>query len=94
VRKLTRKNRPLADEIDRLKRELLHDCTQGEKLLKDRTPAYYAKKWSLTNLYKCDLRQGYRVTYTLGFEGAGLAVILLELLSHDEYNERFGYKIS
>jgi hypothetical protein len=94
VRKHTRKNRPLVGEINRLVQELLHDCTKGEKLQKDRQPAYYTQKWSLTNLYKCDLRQGYRVTYTLEFEGAGLAVVLLELLSHDEYNERFGYKIS
>ncbi len=71
--------------------ELLQDFTKGDKLQKDRWPQYYVKKWALRNLFKYDLRQGYRVTYTLQFEGGGTAVVLLELLSHGEYEERFGY---
>jgi len=91
VKKHTRKNSVLFGEICQLMRELLQDFSKGDKVQKDRWPQYYVKKWSLTNLFKCDLRQGYRLTYTLQFEGGGTAVVLLELLSHDEYDERFGY---
>jgi len=94
VKKHTKKNSVLFGEVCQVRQELLQDYTKGRKEQKDRWPRYYVEKWNLTNLFKCDLRQGYRVTYTLQFEGAGMAVILLELLSHDEYDKRFGYRTS
>jgi len=92
VKKHTKKNSVLFGEVCQLKQELLQNRIKGEKVPKDRWPQDYVQKWGLTNLFKCDLRQGYRATYTLQFEGGGTAVILLELLSHDQYEQRFGYK--
>jgi hypothetical protein len=94
VMKHTRKNNALAIEIHQLEEELLTDYAKGEKIRKDLWPQYYIRKWGLNNLFKYDLRRGYRLTYTLQFDGAGIAVVLLELLPHDQYDRRFHYRTS
>jgi regulator of replication initiation timing len=94
VIKHTKKNNALSVEIRQLKENLLADYAKGEKIRKDVWPQYYTRKWGLNNLFKYDLRQGYRVNYTLQFDGAGIAVALLELLPHDQYDRRFRYRTS
>ena len=54
-------------------------------------PPYYALKWGLNNLYKCDLALGWRLTYTLSSDGAGIRVDVLEIMPHPEYDKRFRY---
>jgi hypothetical protein len=34
------------------------------------------------------------LTYTLVFDGAGVGVYVLEILSHKKYDRRFGYSTS
>lgn len=91
--KHTKKNNALSIEIRQPKEDLLTDYAKGEKIRKDLWPQYYIRKWGLNNLFKYDLRQGYRATYTLQFDGGGIAVIL-ELLSHGQYDRRFRYRTS
>ena len=72
--------------------ELKADRELGEKVTKDRFPKYYRKTWNPDNLYVHKLGPDWRMTYTIVYDGAGLSVFCLEILTHKEYDKRFGYK--
>jgi hypothetical protein len=64
----------------------------GTKIERKKFPKYYVKKYGIRNLYKINLDSKTRATYTLVADGAGVAVIILEVLDHKNYQKRFGYK--
>lgn len=64
----------------------------GRKIPRSQFPPSYVEKWGLNNLYKCDLALGWRLTYTLTSDAAGIRVDVLEIMPHSEYNKRFGYR--
>lgn len=45
----------------------------------------------MNSLYKFILDLRTRLIYTLVAEEAGIAVVVLEILDHKKYPERFGY---
>jgi len=65
---------------------------RGVKVPKNRWPGYYITRYQIRNLFKCDLGPDWRMTYTIIYEGAGFTVLELEVITHKEYNRRFGYK--
>jgi hypothetical protein len=64
----------------------------GEKIPRSQFPPFYVQKWAVNNLYKCDLALGWRLTYTLTSDAAGIRVDVLEIMPHREYDRRFGYR--
>ena len=78
--------------IDNALTELKADRTAADHVPKKYWPKYYVKNWRINNLYKKDLGRDWRLTYTLVFDGAGVGVYVLEILSHKEYDRRFGYR--
>jgi len=64
----------------------------GERIEKKKFPRYYVQKFGINNLYKLNLNSRNRLTYTLVAEESGVAVVVLEILNHKKYEERFGYK--
>ena len=74
--------------------ELKAHYEAGKKVTKDLWPRYYATKWGITNLYVKRLGSNLRLTYTLVSGAAGIEVFCLEILSHSEYDKRFGYHTS
>jgi len=64
----------------------------GERIEKDKLPKYYVMKYGINNLYKLNLDSKTRLSYTLVADEKGIAVIVLEIMDHKKYNERFGYK--
>ena len=81
----------LTRKVDTALSDLKANRTSGIHVPKKYWPRYYIKKWGIRNLYKKDLGRDWRLTYTLVFEGIGVAVLVLEILNHKEYNRRFGY---
>lgn len=71
---------------------LKKDVGLGTKIPKDRWPRSYVQRWGLRNLYKCNLGPDWRMTYTLVFDGAGIQVLALEVLSHKQYDRLLGYR--
>jgi len=63
----------------------------GERIEKKKFPKYYVLKYGINNLYKYNLDGGNRLIYTLVADESGVAVVVLEVLSHKEYERRFGY---
>jgi hypothetical protein len=76
------------NEFDKVK----EDRFAGDKVPKDRIPRYYRKKWGVDNLYVDDLGPDWRFIYTIEFDGVGPGVVALDVLTHKEYDKRFGYR--
>lgn len=54
------------------------------------------KRWEarvgkVRNLYKLELRDGWRALYTVGSRGADRVVMVLEVLDHKAYERLMGY---
>ncbi len=65
----------------------------GEPIRKDQIPSKYVRKLGLTNLFRYDHPEGYRSLYSLiQKEGIGVCPLILELVSHAEYDKLFGYR--
>jgi len=72
--------------------ELKADRELGDKVTKDRFPKYYRKTWKPASVYVYGLGPDWRMTYTILYDGTGIAVFCLEILTHKEYDKRFGYQ--
>ena len=63
----------------------------GERIERRKYPRFYVQKYGVNNLYKFNLDSSTRLIYTLVAEETGVAVVVLEVLDHKKYEERFGY---
>jgi len=63
----------------------------GERIERRKYPRYYVQKYGVNNLYKFNLDSRTRLVYTLVSEETGVAVVVLDVLDHKKYAERFGY---
>jgi hypothetical protein len=63
----------------------------GERIERKKYPRYYVRKYGVNNLYKFNLDSSTRLIYTLVADETGVAVVILEVLDHKKYGERFGY---
>ena len=66
----------------------------GVKVPKRQIPKSYVQKFGHRhNLYLHDLMEGWRMTYMLSSCAIhrGIRVDIIEVLSHPEYEKRFGY---
>ncbi|MFX0133138.1 MAG: hypothetical protein ACFFDN_05790 [Candidatus Hodarchaeota archaeon] len=79
--------------IDGMKEKLLLNMLSGNSIQKRRIPKYYRDKYGVNNLFRYEHPEGYRSCYTLvNIEGVGVCPIILDLLSHPEYERIFGYR--
>jgi len=64
----------------------------GRKLSQRLFPKEYIKKYNVTNLWKYDLPNGWRLIYTVLRESeVELVSVILEWFNHKEYERRFNY---
>jgi hypothetical protein len=63
----------------------------GARVERKKFPKHYVQRYGVNNLYKFNLDSRTRLIYTLVAEETGVAVIVLEILDHKKYEERFGY---
>jgi len=82
----------LASYIQRAINDLKENPFIGIKLPNRLWPKEYLQKFSITNLRKYDLPNGWRLIYTLEGSDIEIVSILLEWFSHKEYERCFGYK--
>lgn len=64
----------------------------GTAVPKHLIPKIYIKKYDINNLFKYDLPAGWRLLYSLKKEEIEIIAIILEWMSHKEYERRFKYK--
>jgi len=79
--------------INEMKDKLLFNMLSGDSIQKRRIPKYYRVRYGVNNLFRFEHPEGYRSCYTLvSIEGVGVCPIILDLLSHPEYDRMFGYR--
>lgn len=70
------------------------DSHYGEGISKDKIPPSYVAKYGVKNLFRVQLPQFWRLLYTLtsGSKDEEIIAFIIEIISHEDYNKRFGYK--
>lgn len=84
----------LAKLIDKALDELEQNPLVGTRIPSNLWPKEYLKKYQITNLLKYDLKNGWRLIYTIKGNEVEILSIILEWFSHKDYERRFGYKRS
>ena len=77
--------------IDEMKIVLLENCNAGDKIPRKKIPQYYIKKYGVNNLYRYRLLDGYRGIYTILINKGKVQTWILDILTHNVYEKRFGY---
>ena len=63
----------------------------GIQIPKRLIPKAYIEKYKIDNLWKYDFPKGWRLLYSVANGGVSIISIILEWLSHKDYERRFSY---
>lgn len=77
--------------ITRAKTDLLSDPICGIHVSNRLIPKEYIRKYEVTNLWKYDLPNGWRILYTIIGNEIKIVCVILEWLSHKDYERKFNY---
>ncbi len=86
--------RSILNAIDK-KRDLIKaNPHYGEPIAKDKIPSEYKQKYGVTNLFWVELSNFWRMLYTLTNNETEVEIIafVLDIMDHDKYNKKFGYR--
>jgi len=75
--------------------ELIKDNVHyGDPISKQLIPKEYKTKYGITNLFRVELPNSWRMLYTLTDGETEIEVIafILDVIDHKVYNKKFGYK--
>lgn len=83
----------MLDAIDSIKQQLERsDRPLGIHHTNTNIPKYYKTRYELQVLYHFEMPEDHRLMYTIRKSpSGGKEALLLELITHKEYNKRFGY---
>ena len=71
--------------------DLKKNPSYGVKIPKKLWPKEYIRNYSITNLWKCNLPNAWRLVYTIKEDEIRIVNIILEWFSHKDYEKRFSY---
>lgn len=77
----------LNNAIDKLKK----NPQAGIKIQRKLWPKEYIAKYNITNLWKIDLHDGWRLIYTIETDEVMILTIILDWLNHKNYEKKFKY---
>ncbi|MFH0973537.1 MAG: hypothetical protein V1817_01985 [Candidatus Micrarchaeota archaeon] len=84
--------RKLAENITKAITELKKNAFCGIKISRKLWPTAYVRKYGVTNLWKYNLPEGWRLIYTIVGNEVEIISVILEWFDHPHYAKRFGYK--
>tara|TARA_Y100000310_G_scaffold153901_1_gene153457 strand:+ start:22236 stop:22559 length:324 start_codon:yes stop_codon:yes gene_type:complete len=87
----TLKDKQLYKFIDHAIDDLQKNPGCGTKIQKRIWPKEYKNKYGITNLWKYDLPNAWRIIYTIDTDQVRIMSIILEWFSHKDYEKRFKY---
>lgn len=77
--------------INRAIDDLKKNPMSGIRVPNNLIPKDYVKKYDVNNLWKYNLPNAWRLTYTLSGDSVKIVSVILEWMTHKEYEKRFGY---
>ena len=85
-------DKQLKEWLDRAVQDLKKNAFSGIQIPKRLIPKeYHAKYGPLTNLWKYNLPNAWRLIYTIKRDEVVVLSVVLEWMTHKEYEKRFGY---
>jgi len=84
-------DKQLHDFIERAIKDIKLNPSCGIKIIKKLWPKIYLQKYQITNLWKYDLPNGWRLIYTIKEDEVMILNVILEWFDHKEYSRRFKY---
>lgn len=85
-------NQSVFRSIERVKGWLLDDPFAGDQVQKSKIPSAYVKKYGVTNLWRIELSNYWRLVYTIQSSEFEIVVFVLNIIDHERYDKIFGYK--
>lgn len=77
--------------IERAIKDLKANPMSGIKVPKKLWPKEYIKTYGVTNLWKYDLPNGWRLIYTIQTNDVMILNVILEWFNHKSYEKKFNY---
>lgn len=84
-------NDPIKLRVDQVIDEMKQDRNLGDYIKKKPWPDRYVKTHEVTNLYRREIGGNHRLIYTIRGRKEDKVYQLLDLLTHKEYDNLFGY---
>lgn len=86
--------RSIFNAIEKKKDLIKANPHYGEPVSKDKIPNEYKLKYDVTNLFWVELPNFWRMLYTLTNNDTEIEIIafVLDIVDHEKYNKKFGYK--
>lgn len=84
-------DKQLYDSISNAIDNLKSNPMSGTKIPKKLWPKKYIQEYEITNLYKLDLPNAWRLIYTIQTDEVRIVNIILEWFDHKNYEKRFKY---
>lgn len=84
-------DKQLYEFIGRAIKDIKSKPVCGVKIPKRLWPKVYIKMYNITNLWKYDLPDGWRLIYTIKENEIMILNVILEWLNHKNYERRFRY---
>ena len=84
-------DKELAESIQLAIDNLKENPLRGIRIPSKQWPKEYIQKYSINNLRKYDLRNSWRLIYTIKGNELEIVSVILEWFSHKEYERRFDY---
>jgi Txe/YoeB family toxin of Txe-Axe toxin-antitoxin module len=91
LKKSKTEDKKLAEWIERAFEDLEKDAFCGVQIPKKLFPKDYVKKYNIDNLWKYNLPNSWRLIYTVANNDVCVLSIILEWLSHKDYEKQFKY---
>ena len=82
----------LLNAINRLFDVIINNPFYGENAKKYLIPKEYRQKYDADNLFIADLPDYWRMIYTLESDEIEIIAFVLDIIDHDDYNKKFGFK--
>ena len=78
--------------VERVKGWLKENPFAGEQVQKSLIPRHYINKYDVTNLWRIDLSDYWRLVYTIQSNEIEIIDFVLNIVDHKRYDKIFGYK--
>ncbi|MBS3138354.1 hypothetical protein J4207_01475 [Candidatus Woesearchaeota archaeon] len=78
--------------VERVKKWLKENPFAGEQVQKSLIPQYYLNKYGVTNLWRIELSDYWRLIYTIQSNEVEIIDFVLDIVNHKKYDKIFGYK--
>ncbi len=86
------KDKEFYEELQKARDEICKNAYCGRNVKKKLIPKEYIQRYNLNNLWIYDLRDGWRLLYTISNLGrVDILAIVLDWMNHKDYERLFGF---